>query len=477
MSRRALGLALVASAALAAPAAAVPAGSQAMRVAQPVQPDATVVSGCNTPKLSYGGGALIQHVKIYDVFYNQGNTLRDMLTAYFTAITASPYFDWLSEYNSGSYKITRGTYAGLYEDSQSATTTKTLSDAQVQTYLSGLIDAGKVSTPDDDTLYMIFFPSPITITLQGSKSCASGGFCAYHSSYTHNNKNVRYGVMPDQTTGGCATGCGPGTGFQNTTDVASHEMIEAVTDPDGGSGWYDTVDNGCGEIGDICAVGAGETAMVSGYAVQKEWSNKNNNCIATDPNVMINDFTVAATPTSIDVPVGGSATTTLKLAMTTGSTADTVKLTSAAVTGLTASFSPTSATSNNGMSTLTVMAGGTATAGMMEKLTVTATGTSATHTVDINVNIVAPPDMAQPPSSGGSGGTGGGGSGGSGGGGSGGSGGGTGTGGNGGTGGSGGNGNHGGDSGCSMGGHGDIAGGGLLFGLLLLAFAFRRRFA
>jgi hypothetical protein len=458
-------LAILTIAALASPAAAFPISAQSLRSTAPAaSPNATVVQGCNTPKLSYGNGPLIQKVKVFDVFYNQGNTLKDMLTAYFTAITASPYFDWLTEYNTTNYKISRGSYLGLYEDSNSATTKKTLTDSAVQTYLSGLIDGAKVPAPDDDTIYMIFFPSPVSISLQGSNSCASGGFCAYHSSYTHGGKKVRYGVMPDQTTGGCATGCGPGTGFQNTTDVASHELIEAVTDPDGGSGWYDTVDNGCGEIGDICAVGAGETAMVSGYAVQKEWSNKNNDCIATDPNVVINDFTVAASSTSVMVPVGGMATTTITLTKTAGVAENATLSIVTPVATLPATFAPTSITSAGGTSTMTISAAATATVGMTSKLTVKATGMSAMPTVDINVTVIDAPDMAQP-NTGGTGGTGGGGSGGSGGG--------TGTGGNGGSGGNGNNGG-GGASGCSVGGA-DIVGSWAVAGLLLLALAFRRR--
>src|SRR5207302_144339 len=104
-------------------------------------------------------------------------------------------------------------------------------------------------------------------------------------------------------------------------------------------------------------------------------------------------------------------------------------------------------TSDGGKSTLTVTVSPTAMAGTTPKFTITATGTSSTHTTDVEVAIVAPPDMAMLPDlaqpqggggNGGSGGTGGGG------------GGGTGTGGNGGTGGTGG-GDHGGASGCSIG--------------------------
>ncbi|HEX9101691.1 MAG TPA: hypothetical protein VF997_05785, partial [Polyangia bacterium] len=352
----------------------------------------------------------------------------------------------------------------------------TLSDSQVQTYLSGLIDGAKVPAPDANTLYMIYFPSVVTITQGGSSSCSA--FCAYHSSYTHGSQKVRYGVMPDVTAGACANGCGPNSGFQNVTDVSSHEMIEAVTDPDGGSGWYDTVDSNCGEIGDICATNAGETGVVSGYTVQKEWSNKNNDCIVVDPNVVINDFTVAASPTMVSVPAGGMATTTITLTKTAGNAENVALSVPTPVTALPASFSPASITSAGGTSTMTITASPTAAVGTMAKLTVQAKGSSSMPTVDINVVVVGAPDMAM--SSGGSGGSGGGGSGGSGGGGSGGGGsGGTGGGGSGGGNGTGGNGNGnngggGNAGGCSLGGS-DIVASWAVAALALLALAFRRR--
>ena len=460
MTRLTLALALLAS----MPAAAAPQGAHAVRDAQAASaavPEAGgLVTVCGKDAqgnyipgaLVYGSGPLIQHVKVFDVFYNTGNQYKDMLTAYYTAITQSAYMDWLTEYNKGGYTINRGSFLGVYEDTNSATTSKTLSDSQIQTYLSGLIDNKKVPAPDDDTMYMIYFPTPITISMGGSQSCASGGFCAYHGSYTHLSKKVRYGVMPDQAAGGCATGCGPGNAFQNTTDVSSHELIEAITDPDNGTGWYD---NNCGEIGDICAIGTGESAVVNNFTVQKEWSNKNNNCIATDPNVVVNDFTIAATPSTVNVPAGGMATVMLVLTKTSGAAENVTLSVPTPVTAFPASFAPASISSAGGTSTMTISAAATATVGSTGKITVKAAGMTVQPTIDINVTVVDAPDMAQP-QGGGSGGTGGGGSGGNGN--------------NGGNGGSGG----GGSSGCSMSG-GDIAGAWAIAALVLLALAFRRR--
>ena len=421
-------------------------------------------------KLKYGGGPLLQNVKVFDVFYNTGNTYRDMLTAYYTAITASAYFDWLSEYNSGSYKIGRGMFLGFYEDTNSATAKATLDDTDIGPYLDGLIAANKIPAPDDNTIYQIYFPASVTITLQGSKSCSV--FCAYHNGWDHGSQRGRYSVIPDVTQSPCKGGCGSSTTqFNNLTSVSSHELVEAVTDPDDNSAWVDTSSQSCGEIGDICNAQQG---TIGSYTVQKEWSNKNNACIVTDPNVVVNTFTVAAAPATLMVPQGGMATVKVTLTKTAG-VAENAALTATAPTGLTAALAPTSATSDNGTSTLTITASPTAMLGSAN-VTIKATGSSVTPTATVAVTVTAPPDMAMspdlatPPSSGGSGGTGGGGSGGSGGG--------TGTG-TGGNGGSGGSGDHGGsDSGCSMSGSfagGGIAGGWTLAGLLLVALAFRRR--
>lgn len=450
MNRTALALAVVALTATSAHATPIVAHATA----------STIHPNAATCHLAYGGGPLIQHVKIFDVFYSPNYQYKDMLTSFYTAITQSAYLDMLSEYNVGSYKIARGSYIGLYEDTNpNPAQPKTLDP---EAYLKGLLAGNKLPAPDDDTLYMIYFPSGIDPTLQGSGSCISGGgFCAYHNSYTTaGGQLVRYGVMPDTSSGSCAGGCGP-AGFPGLTDVSSHEFAEAVTDPDGNTAWVDTK-QGCGENGDICAGGAMETGTVATFTVQKEWSNALNACVVTNPNIQVNDFSVAATPTTVVVPQGGTATAMVTLTKVSGM-AETATLTATALpAGVSASFVPPTATSAGGTSAVTVSANSTATLGMA-KFTIKAAGPSVSHTQDVQLMIVAPPDMAMSPdlaqpAGGGSGGTGGGGSGGAGGGGSG---------------GTGGNGNNGG-SGCSIGGT-EVGSAWAFAAFLLLAIASRRR--
>src|SRR5439155_14043662 len=166
----------------------------------------------------YGGGALIQHVKVFDVFYSANMADRDKYADFYTKVLASAHVDMLQEYNVTNYKIGRGTYLGMYEDSKpvgSTTAPTTLSDPEA--YLKGLITAGKVPMPDDDTLYMIYFPPGIDPLLnlgaQSVHSCAAlsnGQFCAYHSSFTMTTGGqiVRYGIMPADNAGKCTGACG-----------------------------------------------------------------------------------------------------------------------------------------------------------------------------------------------------------------------------------------------------------------------------
>jgi hypothetical protein len=274
-----------------------------------------------TPHLTYFGGPVIPAVKVKAVYWGSGVNGTANLESFYTAITNSAYFDWLSEYNTPSQSIGRGTFAGSVVDAPPAGTT--ISDAQIQAELGKRINDGTLPANDANTLYMVHFPPGISITQGGSTSCVQ--FCAYHGTFTRNGVDVFYGVIPDQG-GACASGCGGGTQAQNTTSVASHEMIEAVTDAAVGLAtsnaaplaWYDNTN---GEIGDICN---GQQGVVAGFTVQKQWSNAQNACIltgtATPPppppptvvltnGVAVTGLAGAAGATAlykIDVPAGAS---------------------------------------------------------------------------------------------------------------------------------------------------------------------------
>jgi hypothetical protein len=232
-------------------------------------------------KLIYWGGPVMPTVKIHAIFWNSQVKFQTEMAAFYQGITQTAYFDWLSEYDTPSQHIGRGSFSGSYIDTAAPTTT-TITNDDIQKELTRLLDAGLVPENDGvNSLYMFHFPAGVSIQLDANTtSCVQ--FCAYHNTYVRGGKNVMYGVMPDVSDGACAAGCGTGTPQNNLTAVSSHEMIEAVTDPAVGLAqtngpplaWYDTTN---GEIGDICVA---QDGTVNGLTVQLEWSNAKGACIA-----------------------------------------------------------------------------------------------------------------------------------------------------------------------------------------------------
>jgi MYXO-CTERM domain-containing protein len=306
---------------------------------------AHAATGCH---LAYQNGALIPSVKIVALYWGTTNNgqykYKDQLHQYYDAVTNSAYFDWLVEYDVGGYSISRGSFAAEYADA-AAPATATIDEATVlQPWISGLIDAGKVPPPDGNTLYFVHLPGTSQVSSgAGGTTCKDN--CAYHFFYTKGTTEVRYAVIPDQNSGACSTNAQCPTqlaAFDRLTIVASHELVEAVTDPNG-MGWIDN-NQSCGEIGDICV---GQPGTAAGFTVQLEWSNKLNKCIDHDPSVVFNDFALALTPAAPTANAGGSATVAVAATPSTGS--QPVALTLAAdmlPTGVTGTFASASLQSN-----------------------------------------------------------------------------------------------------------------------------------
>ncbi len=157
------------------------------------------------------------------------------------------------------------------------------SSVSYQSNLNGLFSAGKLPAPTAHAYYPVHFNAGVSVSdTGGAKSCVT--WCAHHGTYTRNGVNVNYGIIPDQG-GSCSGGCGSNAQrFNNLTSVASHELVEATTDPAVGLAttyapplvWYNKT---YGEIGDICnAQQATITVGAASYVVQTEWSNASNAC-------------------------------------------------------------------------------------------------------------------------------------------------------------------------------------------------------
>lgn len=224
--------------------------------------------------LTYSGGAVLPNVRVVPVFWT-GRVNADVqseIHCFYSATVSGSYMDWLSEYDTPSQHIGRGSVAGDVTITPSHTGRR-LSDGDIQDELAAQIDRGAVPAPTASTLYMIYFPPGVSISSDGD-SCVQ--FCAYHFDFSHNGHQIRYGVVPDFGPGSaCNAVCGGGTQFQNVTLASSHELIEAVTDADPNSAWS----GANGEIGDVCNQSPA-TLPGTSYVVQRQWSNSRGTCYA-----------------------------------------------------------------------------------------------------------------------------------------------------------------------------------------------------
>jgi hypothetical protein len=222
------------------------------------------------PQLTYRGGALLTAVEVFTVFWgawwqgSDGTALATELNGFFDFVLTSELIDQLGEYSVSGQAIGHGSRVGTTTIIEPALGTS-VSDAQIQAALGQLFDAGTVPGPTAGTLYFVYLPPDVSVTLGGSRSCQA--FCGYHNATA---ADAYYAVMPYP---GC-TGCAGGLALLDAlTSTSSHELCEAITDPVPGQGWYDDQH---GEIGDICAW---QTRQLGSYTVQLEWSNRQNACI------------------------------------------------------------------------------------------------------------------------------------------------------------------------------------------------------
>lgn len=289
-----------------------------------------------TCTMAFTSGPVISNVNIVPVFWTySGKTVDSNVTswapAYLSALANSTYLDLLSEYSAGGQSITRGTTTAPYTITPTTATTAAITDKQIPKELAAQVTAGHLPAVTTDTagnantLYMIFFPSGVSITDSGgSKSCID--YCGYHSSGSSGGATYLYAVIPDlsevmtypRSDGGTVTEpCGYGCTYQGKTKpevdwfngTISHELAEAVSDPVGGNGWYDgtNTDYACGgsktsnppvtgggEIGDVCVgfwddeFGTGsceDTLPVPGTNInaQQLWSNALSGCYMSNP--------------------------------------------------------------------------------------------------------------------------------------------------------------------------------------------------
>jgi hypothetical protein len=237
----------------------------------PLRDDARLAPApTSAPTLTYRGGPLLTTAQVFTLFWGDGwqeqpqSDVMQQVVQFFDYIVTSPLVEQLGEYSVPGRQIGHG--ANLGATPVAAALGQAVDDTAIQQFIQQEISSnGAVPQPTPNSLYFVFLPPGVSVTLDGSSSCST--FCGYHNDI---NGQIFYAVMPYPDCTGCT---GSLTVLDALTSTTSHELCEAITDPIPGQGWYDDSN---GEIGDICAW---QTKQLGAYTVQLEWSNHAGRCI------------------------------------------------------------------------------------------------------------------------------------------------------------------------------------------------------
>jgi hypothetical protein len=216
------------------------------------------------------GGAVIQFVRMYLIFWGNAWASNPPPTPSTAQVT-----DAINRIVSGGYLTGLAQYRGIGQGYILGSTTVTSSspvqgftDAQVASLIQGLISAGTIPNldPTNQTLYMVFTPKGI--------GHQGGGSIGEHTYYTDSsNRRVHFAWVTNNGT------------LSEVSIIASHEIGESMTDPEGSSVLGDAgtcSGGGWCEIGDVCQ---GTDGTVNGASVQSLWSQKDKKCVVFDyPN-------------------------------------------------------------------------------------------------------------------------------------------------------------------------------------------------
>jgi len=245
--------------------------------------------------VTYHGGPLLQNVQIQSVFYGQAWSTNSSLQqqiqqtdTFLQYFVTSPYVDVLKQYN-----VSGGTFIGSDVVAQNPSGGQTIDDSQIQSILNSEITSGKVSAPNANSLYVFFVEPGVLVTANGQNSTTD--FAGYHDVFTDKaGAAVYYAVVPYPT--GNVVNV-PLTVFQQETVVLSHEVSEAMTDPDTQTGWFDR------RLGEIADIAEGNVGVLGGYEVQYVWSQAAGQIVLPSASTTTSS-SVAVTGTEIQASAG-----------------------------------------------------------------------------------------------------------------------------------------------------------------------------
>ena len=228
-----------------------------------------------TPLASKKSGTVLKQPRVVAVTYNADPRQADVdqfvaklgATDYWQAVTA--------EYGVGPL-------VALPPIHLPVTATPSMTDKTIEEMVVASLSGAKPlwGAPNGNAIYAIFLPQNVKLAMADGSGNGCQSFGGYHNSVDVAGEEIPYAViLACKSWGGGAKSL-----LQSVTTTASHELIEAATDPRPLAqpaylttdvdhlAWGYTVG---GEVGDLCTFAAPEPFLLPGlgYVVQRSWSN------------------------------------------------------------------------------------------------------------------------------------------------------------------------------------------------------------
>ena len=261
------------------------------------------------PTVSFFGGNLLPQVQAQALYLGNefsstpASTQPATLDAFLKDLTGGPYLQALTR---AGYNVGPGSAVPGAVDITALRVGSTISDAFIRGRLQADISNGLLQAPNANTLYVVYVEPNVAVNLGLGQGTTQQGILGYHTAFVGGNgAAIRYAVVV--APGGAAGNSvlpEATTALDQQTAVTSHELAEAVTDPDinsnvngGRLGWFDPQR---GEIGDIEEANPGAFVRLNGDLVQ-EVADKHDQLLSifsTQPPT--NPGLVATTTTTYD---------------------------------------------------------------------------------------------------------------------------------------------------------------------------------
>jgi hypothetical protein len=228
------------------------------------------------------GNPMLGTTHMYYIWYGTAwdTNSKNLITSWGNSIGGTPYFNINTTYYDHSNVHVSNSVTLSGQASVGYTYGTNLSDSQIQSIVSDAITSGALPK-DTQGVYMV-----LTDKTVGESSGFCTQYCGWHTHGTIGGSDIKYAFVGDAESK-CPSGCGATSpsvnslpGADGMVSVMSHELEEAVTDPDLNA-WYANSDGS--ENADKCAWNWGTTSTASNgakynqtmggknYLIQQNW--------------------------------------------------------------------------------------------------------------------------------------------------------------------------------------------------------------